>query len=97
MKTLHLLSVALLLATLAGCQQHPQDAAPAADSSGSASSATSATSEAERTREMEKKAADIEKRTEELKTMNGTDQEKIDAANQLDKERRELAEQADKH
>jgi hypothetical protein len=94
MKTLHLLSVALLLATLAGCQQHPQDAAPAADS---ATSATSATSEAERTREMEKKAADIEKRTEELKTMNGTDQEKIDAANQLDKERRELAEQADKH
>ncbi len=44
---------------------------------------------------MEQKAADLDKRAEDLKTMNGTDQEKIDAANQIDKERRELAEQAD--
>jgi len=37
------------------------------------------TSEADRTRELEKKAADLDRRTEELKTMNGTDQEKNDA------------------
>jgi membrane-bound lytic murein transglycosylase len=90
MRILSLLSAALLLATLAGCQQHPQAAAPAA-----AATSSSATSEAERTHEMEQKAADLDKRAEDLKTMNGTDQEKIDAANQIDKERRELAEQAD--
>jgi membrane-bound lytic murein transglycosylase len=91
MRILSLLSAVLLLAALAGCQHHPQDAAPAtADSSSS-----SATSEAERTHEMERKAADLDKRAEDLKTMTGTDQEKIDAANQIDKERRELAEQAD--
>lgn len=90
MRILSFLSALLLLAALAGCQHRLPDAAPAADSS-----SNSATSEAERTREMERKAADLDKRTEDLKTMTGTDQEKIDAANQIDKERRELAEQAD--
>jgi len=80
---------ALLLAALPGCQPgHTGDAA-------SSPAAANSTSEAERTREMERKAADIAKRTEELKTMTGTDQEKIDAANQLEKERRELADQAE--
>jgi hypothetical protein len=80
----------LLLAALPGCQaSHTGTATPAADASGAT------TSEAERTREMERKAADIEKRTEALKTMTGSEQEKIDAANQLDKERRELADQAE--
>jgi hypothetical protein len=74
---------------LTGCQPHSPDPAPAA------SSGSSTTSEAERTHEMERKAADLDKRAEEIKTMNGTDQEKIDATNQLDKERRELAEQAE--
>jgi hypothetical protein len=80
---------ALLLAALPGCQ-----AGHTGDTTSSASS-SSTTSEAERTREMERKAADIAKRTEELKTMTGSEQEKIDAANQLDKERRELADQAE--
>ena len=98
MRILSLLSTVLLLAALAGCQKHPQDAAPANASDASASSSStssSTTSEAERTHEMERKAADLDKRAEDLKTMTGTDQEKIDAANQIDKERRELAEQAD--
>jgi hypothetical protein len=94
MRILSFLSALLLLATLAGCQHHPRDAAPAAADS-SSSSTSSTTSEAERTHEMERKAADLDKRAEDLKTMTGTDQEKIDAANQIDKERRELAEQAD--
>jgi hypothetical protein len=39
---------------------------------------------------MEEKAAEIERRAEEIRTMEGTDQEKIDAANELEKERQEL-------
>ncbi len=74
---------------MAGCQPHSPDPAPAA------AAGSSTTSEAERTHEMERKAADLDKRAEEIKTMNGTDQEKIDATNQLDKERRELADQAE--
>jgi predicted small lipoprotein YifL len=93
MRVLGIFSAVFLLVALTGCQQHSPDATPAA--AGASSSATSATSEAERTHEMEKKAADLDKRAEDLKTMTGTDQEKIDAANQIDKERRELAEQAD--
>lgn len=87
-----LLFAVLLLATLAGCQKHSPDAA---STGGATASSSSTTSEAERTHEMERKAADLDKRAEDLKTMTGTDQEKIDAANQIDKERRELAEQAD--
>jgi hypothetical protein len=64
-------------------------------SSGGATSGTAATSsadEAERTRKIEAKAAEIERKAREIETMTGTDQEKIDAVNELDRERRELAE-----
>jgi hypothetical protein len=61
----------------------------------SRSRAASSTPRTQRPPPREKKAADLDKRAEDLKTMTGTDQEKIDAANQIDKERRELAEQAD--
>jgi TolA-binding protein len=52
----------------------------------------SSTAEAERTRKMEEKAAEIERHAEELRNMQGTEQEKIDAMNRLDQERRELNE-----
>ena len=39
---------------------------------------------------MEEKSAEIEKNAEEVRNMEGTDQEKIDAMNSLDQERREL-------
>jgi hypothetical protein len=88
MSTARCVLALLLFAALPACQQKPAgEGAPAASSSTSSS-----TSEADRTREMEQKAADLDRRTEALKTMTGTDQEKIDAANQIDKERRELAE-----
>lgn len=61
-------------------------------SGSSSSQASSSTEEAERTRKMEEKAAEIERHAEEIRNMQGTDQEKIDAVNRLEQERRELNE-----
>ena len=65
--------------------------------SGTSSSASDAStsSEAERTRKMEEKAAEIERMAEEIRTMQGTEQEKIDAMNRLEEARRELNEMAE--
>lgn len=80
-----------LLAVFAGCQpHHTGEVTPSASST-----TTSSSSEAERTREIERKSADIEKRAANIKDMVGSDQEKIDAANQLEKERQALANQAE--
>jgi hypothetical protein len=78
--------LSLLLPFFAGCQK-PSGGTPAAETS-----STSSTSEAERTRKIEEKAAEIERKAAEIQTMQGTEQEKIDAVNALDKERRELQE-----
>jgi TolA-binding protein len=61
-------------------------------STGGSSSTPSTTSsgEAEKTRKMEEKAAEIQRKEEELRNMQGTEQEKIDAANEIEKERQEL-------
>jgi TolA-binding protein len=48
--------------------------------------------EAERTRKMEEKAAEIERMAEEIRTMEGSEQDKIDAVARLEEARRELAE-----
>jgi hypothetical protein len=66
------------------------DLPPSGTSSSATDSATS--SEAERTRRMEEKAAEIERLAEEIRTMEGTEQEKIDAMNRLEEKRRELSE-----
>jgi hypothetical protein len=58
----------------------------------SGSSSGSSSEQAERTRKMEEKAADIERHAEEIRNMQGSDQEKIDAMNRLEEERRELNE-----
>jgi len=63
----------------------------------SSSSDSSTSSEAERTRKMEEKAAEIERHAEEIRNMQGTEQEKIDAMNRLDEERRELNEMQEAH
>jgi TolA-binding protein len=47
--------------------------------------------EADRTRRMEEKAAEIQRMEEEIRTMEGSDQDKIDAVNRLDEARRELS------
>ena len=73
--------LALLLPLCWGCEL-PQGT--------SSSAGGSSTAEAERTRRMEEKAAEIERKAEEIRTMEGSDQEKIDALNRLDQERREL-------
>jgi hypothetical protein len=74
----------LLLPVAWGCDL-PQSAPSSAQTG-------SSTAEAEKTRRMEEKAAEIERHAEELRTMQGTEQEKIDAVNRLDAERRELNE-----
>jgi TolA-binding protein len=75
----------LLLSVSWGCQMPQSD--PAATGTETASS-----DEAERTRKMEEKAAEIERMAEEIRTMEGTELEKIDAANRLEQARRELNE-----
>ena len=83
-----ILSLLLLLLPLCwGC-----DMPGKAPSSGSASSSSE---EAERTRKMEEKAADIRRKVEEIRNMQGTDEEKAEAVNKLDQERRELNEMQD--
>jgi hypothetical protein len=74
--------LALLLPVSWGCN--------APQSGSSTVSSTSSASEAERTRKMEEKAAEIERKSAEIQTMQGTEQEKIDAVNALEKERQEL-------
>lgn len=81
--------LALLLPLLWGCEL------PQASSSKPAAGSSSATAEAERTRRMEAKAAEIERKAEEIRNMEGSDQEKIDAVNRLDQERRELEQMQD--
>lgn len=60
------------------------------EGSSGASKESSGSVEAERTREMENKAAEIERHAEDLKTMEGSDQDKIDAYNKLQQEQQEL-------
>ena len=72
--------LALVLALAPGCRMP----------SSSASSGSGSSEQAEKTRKMEEKSAEIEKHAEEVRNMEGTDQEKIDAMNSLDQERREL-------
>ena len=80
-----LLSLLALLLPLAwGCDMH--HSAPAA------SGTSSSVEQAQKTRKMEEKAAEIVRHAEEVRNMEGTDQEKIDAMNSLDQERRELTE-----
>jgi hypothetical protein len=74
--------LALLLPAAWGCD------VPRSSSAGG----TGSSEQAEKTRKMEEKAAEIDRKSEEVRNMQGTDQEKIDAMNSLDQERRELTE-----
>ena len=77
--------LALLLPVTWSCEPPPSGASSAATDS-------AVSDEAERTRRMEEKAAEIERLAEEIRTMEGTEQEKIDAVNRLEEARRELNE-----
>jgi TolA-binding protein len=80
----------LSLVVLVGCQMPSSTTSSATEEEGTASS--SSENEAERTRRIEEKAASIAQREEEIRNMQGTEQEKIDAVNELERERRELME-----
>ncbi len=79
----------LLLPVTWGCNM-PQSGSSSASSA--ADSSSSSSDEAERTRRMEEKAAEIERMAEDIRNMQGTEQEKIDAMNRLEEARRELNE-----
>lgn len=75
--------LSLLLAPSWGCKL-PQ-AGPSTEEAASTSAG-----EAERTRKIEEKAAEIQRKEEEIRNMQGSEQDKIDAVNELDRMRREL-------
>ena len=79
--------LALLLPLSSGCKAHSKPSA--------AESSSGSSNEAERTRKMEDKAAEIDRKAEEIRNMQGTDEEKAEAVNKLDQERRELNEMQD--
>ncbi len=81
----------LSLIVLAGCQMPSSTTSSGKEEEGTAASSSSE-GEAERTRRIEEKAASIARRKEEIRNMQGTEQEKIDAFNELERERRELME-----
>jgi TolA-binding protein len=87
-KRLWLVLSLVVLSTTLGCQM------PSSTSSTEEADTESSSSEnaAERTRQIEEKAAGIARREEEIRNMQGTEQEKIDAVNELERERRELME-----
>jgi len=76
--------LALLLPVGWGCRM------PSSSPSAGSASSSSSSEEAERTRKMEEKAAEIDRKAEEIRNMQGTDEEKAEAVNKLDQERREL-------
>ena len=65
-------------------------------SSGTGTAPAGSSAEAEKTKRMEEKKAEFERKAEEVRNMQGTDQEKLDAMNSLDAERRAFNDQADK-
>jgi hypothetical protein len=83
------LALLLVLATISSGCEMPQSHGT------SGTAAAPSASEAERTRKIEAKAAEIERHAQEIQNMTGTEQEKIDAVNRLEQERRELQELQD--
>lgn len=83
----------LSLIALVGCQMPSSTTSSKTEEEPSSSSSESSSeSQAELTRRIEEKAAEIARREEEIRNMQGTEQEKIDAYNELERMRRELTE-----
>lgn len=74
---------------LGGCRHH-QAAAPPAQAADDGAPGATRWSEAERTKAMEEKARQLDQKAAEIQSMQGTEQEKIDAVNKLEQERQEL-------
>lgn len=77
-----LLFLAFLLAGAFACDR--TNAGPPVTPQGSGST------EAARTREMDQKAADMQRHADELQNMQGSEQDKIDAYNKLQQEQQDL-------
>jgi len=87
--------LSLSLIVLVGCQMPSSTTSSGTEEEGTESSSSSegsSESQAELTRRIEEKAAAIARREEEIRNMQGTEQEKMDAVNELERERRELLE-----
>ncbi len=87
------LSLSLLTLLLAGtwaCDHVSSHFSKNDSSKPSSSQESSVATEADRTREMEEKAADINRQAEDLKTMEGSDQDKIDAYNKMQQDQQNL-------
>ncbi len=82
-------ALVLLLAPLGGCRQRPASAGAPVGAGGDAPAAGNQ-SEAEKTRQMEEKARQLNDQASDIKNMQGTEQEKIDAVNKLEQERQDL-------
>ena len=98
MSSLKRVAVAATLFALIGCRQPGATVGTAADT-GAAADTSTATSESERARQMQEKAAELERRLAEIQEQraNGqiTEQQAIDAILQLDAERRALLAEGD--
>lgn len=77
------LFVVVLLPVAWGCEKPPSTGTADSEEAGSSS-------EAERTRKMQELAAEIERDAEEIRTMEGTEEEKLEALNRLEEKREEL-------
>lgn len=77
------LLVLILLPGAWGCESPPSSSTVETEDAGS-------TDEAERTRKMQELAAEIERDAEEIRTMEGTEEEKLEALNRLEEKRQEL-------
>lgn len=80
-----------VLSTALGCKMPASTSSSGSEEEGTSTSSSSE-SQSERTRRIDEKAAEIARMEEDLRNMQGTDQEKIDAMNRIEQARRELME-----
>jgi hypothetical protein len=84
------LMLTLLLVGAGACEQVSSHFSKKHGSKAGSSEGGSYSAEAERTREMEEKAEDINRQAEDLRNMEGSDQDKIDAYNKMQESQQEL-------
>jgi hypothetical protein len=90
-RPLPLFMLTLLLAGTWSCDHLSSHLSKDDSSKSSSSQESGVSSEIERTRELEKKADDIDRQAEDLKTMEGSDQDKIDAYNKMQQDQQDLS------
>ncbi len=94
-RPLPLMLLFTLLAGASSCDRLSTSGSKESGSKSESSEETESYSEADKTQEMEDKAADINRQAEDLKTMEGSDQDKIDAYNKMQQDQQSLADEGD--